>query len=107
MALRRPESATVQWVFISKEPLNGKFEYHSQGSKEITVPLTGSVKVAAISEPMTEEHYLETSSLFHITSANIPAGWVVTILQGGRIIKQLGSTPEMIGWVTKNPPPKE
>jgi len=112
VGVQRPEPATIEWLFISKDTLNGKFFYHSRGSKDVTIPMAGVLKLAAISEPSTDDRYLETSGIFRtqVTVSDAPAGWVVRIKQGGQFVhtvREFGSTPEMVAWAAKNPPPKD
>jgi len=107
--LTAPEPATLRWVFLSKDPLNGKFEYHSVGSKKVTIPVRGAAKFSAESEPLTKDEYSKAEGFYmtQYTAANIPVGWAVFLVQNGVVVKETASNTALIDWIGKNPPPRE
>ncbi len=105
--LLKQEKAVLRWAFLSKDPLNGKFEYHSIGSKDVIIPVTGSMKVSVKSEPMKKDEYTQAEglSITQYTAANIPVGWSVFLVQNGVAVKESASNPSLTDWMRRNPPP--
>jgi hypothetical protein len=103
------EPAILRWFFIGKSPVDGKFDYYSIGSHEVVIPRRKPLQFRIVSEPLNQDRYVEKEFLtsIHVTAGSIPQGWVLMISQAGLIVKQTASTPGLIEWMQRNPPPAE
>jgi hypothetical protein len=102
------EPAILRWFFVSKDALDGKFEYHSIGSEDVTMRSNAPTKITAKADPMERNQFVrsEGDRRIQVTAATLPVGWIVMLCQNGNIVKQTASTPGLLEWMKRNPPPK-
>lgn len=102
------EPAILRWFFIGKSPVDGRFDYYSIGSENILIPRGRTVVIDVVSEPLTQDKYVEVEyrTSIHVTAGSTPHGWVAMVSQGGYVIKQTASDAGLISWMAKNPPPR-
>src|SRR6218665_2337244 len=46
------EPPTLRWFFIGRHPVDGRFDYYSMGSAEITIPRQKSLARRIVSDPL-------------------------------------------------------
>lgn len=102
-----PEAGLVQWFFLAKDSVDGVIDYYSQGEERVTIhnhmPVT--LRVMSDSFQLSEHTREEFRTTVRVrSSSGEPHGWVVRVLQNGRVIKSVGSTPDAVQWTEKNPP---
>ena len=107
---QKDEPVTFRWFFIGKDPLEGKFDYYSQGRTEGRIPRSSSLKLRIVSDALEQDNYVEQeflTSVFVTSIDMLPHGWVLWVLQNGKLVKATASTPDLIEWMKRNPPPRE
>lgn len=103
------ERASLRWFFIGKNALDGRFDYYSHGSREVTVPRRDLLKLRIVSEPLRQDKYVEQEffASVKVTAGSVtPHGWVLWLVQDGETIKAEASDPGMLEWMKRNPPPR-
>ncbi len=101
------EPATLRWFFIGRNPSDGRFDYYSFGTEDIAVPRKALLQVRIVSDPLRPGKQ-ETPNLLPsmtVPGRSEPAGWIVLVCQGNDVVKQTASTPGMLEWMNRNPPP--
>lgn len=101
------EPATLRWFFIGRHPVDGKFDYYSMGSEDVTIPRQRTLAVRLVSDPLRAAPGSEPELLpsVPVSARFVPTGWIVLVCQDGFVVKQAASTPGMLEWMRRNPPP--
>lgn len=116
------------WYFVGSEPTSGMFNIYDSGERDLEIGNTGT-EVALISKSITLKRSRENTAPragsgilvdnsnrylgpIDVTVAGtvgpikssgiVPAGWCVRVTQNGRVVVEIGSTPEMAAWTRRH-----
>ena len=101
------EPATLRWFFIGRNASDGRFDYYSFGAEDISVPRKAPLQVRIVSDPLRTVRRETPDGLpsIAVASRSEPTGWIVLVCQGADVVKKTASTPGMLEWMSRNPPP--